>query len=163
VTYFATWCGFVGAWLLVAGPVYQAALELREQDIAHEEMQAAVASVPQPPPLSPWWWLLPPVGYVLARRRSTRYREQMLNSLNPQQVEAMVQYINKATGWLLVGLGGSLIAIKETWELSERYEWSVGVFAGLTVAAAALCLFAIAARVDQTRRVLEAGRPVTKD
>jgi hypothetical protein len=25
------WCGFVGAWLLVAGPIYQAALELPER------------------------------------------------------------------------------------------------------------------------------------
>jgi hypothetical protein len=27
------WAGFLGAWLLVAGPLYQGALELREEDV----------------------------------------------------------------------------------------------------------------------------------
>jgi hypothetical protein len=48
------WCGFFGAWLLVAGPVYQAALELQEQDIERERLQEATAQVPAPDPVSAW-------------------------------------------------------------------------------------------------------------
>ena len=32
------WSGFFGAWLLVAGPLYQAALELSEEDISRDDM-----------------------------------------------------------------------------------------------------------------------------
>ena len=46
------WSGFLGAWLLFAGPVYQAALELREQDAAHD-VHATFAGFAQPPPVSP--------------------------------------------------------------------------------------------------------------
>ena len=31
------WSGFFGAWLLVAGPLYQAALELSEEDISRDD------------------------------------------------------------------------------------------------------------------------------
>jgi hypothetical protein len=64
------WCGYVGAWLLVAGPIYQAALELQEQDIERDRIQQVTAQVPAPAPVSAWWWLLPPVRYLLAQRRS---------------------------------------------------------------------------------------------
>ena len=42
---FIAWCAFLGAWLLFAGPVLQAALELREQQLSREEFESANASV----------------------------------------------------------------------------------------------------------------------
>ena len=30
------WAGFLGAWLLVAGPLYQGAIELREEEVDRE-------------------------------------------------------------------------------------------------------------------------------
>ena len=33
------WCGFVGAWLLVAEPVYQAALELDAEEVARDALE----------------------------------------------------------------------------------------------------------------------------
>ena len=33
VDVFIAWSGFLSAWLLVAGPIYQAAIELEEEDV----------------------------------------------------------------------------------------------------------------------------------
>jgi hypothetical protein len=41
------WAGFLGAWLLVAGPLYQGALELLEEDVDREGMQASIADLPR--------------------------------------------------------------------------------------------------------------------
>lgn len=38
------WTGFLGAWLLVAGPLYQGALELAEEELDREAVQASAAS-----------------------------------------------------------------------------------------------------------------------
>jgi hypothetical protein len=63
------WATFAGAWLLVAGPLYQGSAELGQLDVDREGIQgkAAAAQAAQARP-SPWWWLLPPVMYVLHRR-----------------------------------------------------------------------------------------------
>jgi hypothetical protein len=124
-----SWCGFFGSWLLVAGPVYQAALELQEQAMERDEIEAAGKGVSQPPPVSPWWWLVPPVKYVLERRRDRAFRRDFLHALSPRQVESLVNFLNKATGWLAVGTGGLLLAIKETGELVEYHEhWPQWLF-----------------------------------
>ncbi|GAB3440487.1 hypothetical protein GCM10027517_15000 [Phycicoccus ginsengisoli] len=60
------WFGFIGAWLLFTGPVYQAKLELEAEDDASERLHALSEQVAAPPPVSPWWWLLPPVRLVLS-------------------------------------------------------------------------------------------------
>ena len=71
---FIAWSGFLGAWLLVAGPIYQAAIELEEEDVEREVIAEASANVEAPPRVSPWWRLLPPVAYLLHRRRGRVHR-----------------------------------------------------------------------------------------
>jgi hypothetical protein len=93
------WCGYVGAWLLVAGPIYQAALELQEQDVERERIQQVTAQVAAPAPVSAWWWLLPPVRYLLAQRRSRRWRQDMIAALSREDLETLVEFIDKARGW----------------------------------------------------------------
>ncbi len=61
------WSGFFGAWLLVAGPLYQAALELAGENISREDM-AGVQPTSRPGEPSGWWWLIPPVGFWKQRR-----------------------------------------------------------------------------------------------
>jgi hypothetical protein len=34
------WCGFLGAWLLFAGPIFQAALELQEESREADRIEA---------------------------------------------------------------------------------------------------------------------------
>jgi hypothetical protein len=122
------WAGFLGAWLLVAGPLYQGALELREEDVDHEGMEASIAGLPRPEPPSPWWWLLPPVMYVIRRRRGLAFRKAALALLTQAQREQRASFINKATGWFTVSLGAALLAIDETWQLVSRQHWPAWLF-----------------------------------
>jgi hypothetical protein len=150
-----SWCGFVGAWLLVAGPVYQAALELREQDIERDRIEEVTHQVAAPPAVSAWWWLLPPVRYLLERRRIRRWRGDMMAALPHEDVEALVDYLNKARGWLLVGAGGSLIAVKETLELREHYDWPQYLFWTLLVVCGLLAVLHAVLSIKRSRDVLE--------
>jgi len=131
------WCGFVGAWLLVLGPVYQAAVELREEELERDRLEDAAQLVEEPQG-SGWWWLLPPVGYVVAVRRQRRFRHAVFHQLGPDAQRDLVRYVDKATGWYLVAIGAVLIAAKETWELHEHYEWPAWAFWALMVAASAV-------------------------
>jgi hypothetical protein len=150
---FIAWCAFLGGWLLFAGPVYQAALELDEQHIDQEDVHAVAASVVQPPPVSAWWWLIPPVGYLLSRRRSDRYRKAVMAAMSTEQMKQFLAFVNKATGWLMVAGGALLIAAKETWILVDHYEWPVWVFWGLAVVMATLGALYTAARMSRSHRM----------
>jgi len=129
------WLGFLGSWLLFAGPIYQAAIELQEQDIEVDRIRSVGDSVPKPAEISAWWWLLPPVKFWLEHRRSERIRRLYFEALESADVEALLSFMNKALGWLLVGLGGLCIALKETYELVEHQQWN-----NLTFWLLALCL-----------------------
>src|SRR4051812_21528315 len=110
--------GALGAWLLVGGPLYQGALELREQEIDRDAIGALMATVPEEPRMSPWWWLVPPVAYVKLQRRSRRHHAATMQVLGPEHAKSTVTFLNKARGWFIDGAGAFLIAIKETWEVS---------------------------------------------
>lgn len=155
------WCGFLGAWLVVAGSVYQAALELREEEFRHEdfeELEQRVTARSAVPPVSPWWWLVPPAGYWLHRRRARLLRQQVFEAMTRSDVETMLSYISKATGWLYVGGGALLIAVKETWELREAYEWHAAVFWVLLLVMVLACTLNTAGRLAGARRMVE-GAP----
>lgn len=122
------WCGFAGAWLLVAGALYQGALELKEQNLDRTGFDTTVESIEPPPRPSPWWWFLPPAMFVLRRRRANEYHRDVLSQFTPQQRAERSVFIQKATGWFVVASGASLLAVKETWELVELAEWPAWVF-----------------------------------
>ncbi|GAA4354530.1 hypothetical protein [Angustibacter luteus] len=151
---FVAWCGFFGAWLLVAGPIYQAALELQEQDLERDRIHDVSQAVPKPPQVSVWWWLVPPVRYVLHHKQEERYRQAVLRALSAEDREAFVQFVNKATGWFLVAGGASLLALKETWELREHYEWPVAAFWVLAAVMAVLAASYTVGRIQRTERML---------
>jgi len=69
-----SWCGFLGAWLLVAGPLDQAVRELEEQDFEHEAIKRAMAQVGEPEQVNSWWMLVPPVWCAVAASTSTATR-----------------------------------------------------------------------------------------
>jgi hypothetical protein len=148
------WCAFAGSWLLFAGPVYQASLELQEEGLERERIEQVTAGVPKPAPISGWWWLLPPVRFELGRRRSAEYRRRTMAAIGPEDMADLVRYLNKALGWLLVGLGGLLLAINETWEIRERYDWPIAVFAVTCVLVAGLCALYPAVADARARRLL---------
>ena len=147
-------CGSLGAWLLVAGPLYQAALELREQEIDREKIDAVVSSVAPPARMSPLWWLLPPVAYFKQRKLSTEHRNRIMEALPKEQIEQTLTFMNKARGWLIVSFGAFLIAIKETWELVEHLHWPLWSFIVLIVIAFVLSVAHAAYQMYATQKVL---------
>ncbi|TPW72803.1 hypothetical protein [Schumannella sp. 10F1B-5-1] len=148
------WVGFLGGWLLVAGPVFQAAVELRDEEIDRESMAAAHESVPEPRRISPWWWLLPPVAYLRIRRDQREYRRVIFDAMPLATRRQFASFVDKATGWMFVAGGAALIALKETWELVEHYEWPLWVWIVLVLVMAALAVVNTAVRMARTRELV---------
>lgn len=156
-------CGALGAWLLLAGPLYQAALELREQEYDREGIDAASSTVPAPPRISPWWWLLPPVAYVLHQRQAREHRRAVMEALGPDQLRQTVEFLNKANGWLIVAGGAFLIAIKETYELVELVEWPIAIFWVLVVVLPLISFLYVIGRFAMTTRMLRKDEDVVAE
>lgn len=134
------WAGFLGAWLLVAGPVFQASIELAEEEFERENYQDAISTIGRPGRVSPWWWLLPPVHLYLSNRIKGTWWREFVVQLDDQQYEQFHSYRSKAGGWIMVAAGGLLIAAKETWELVEGNEWPTWLFWVLLVVALVVAL-----------------------
>jgi hypothetical protein len=148
------WAGFAGSWLLVAGPIYQAAIELAAEDIERDAMQAAYENAEAPESPSAWWWLLPPVGYVRWLRARRQHRQAALQLFTPLQMEQFVRFGNKATAWTYIAGGAFLVALAETWELREIYRWPIPVYVVVVAIMFALCAANTARRLKQTRELL---------
>jgi hypothetical protein len=146
------WVGFLGAWLLVAGPLYQGALELREEEVDREGIEASTARVPRPDPPSPWWWLLPPAVYLIRRHRGNAFRQAALAQLTQTQREQFASFINKAVGWFTVAVGAFLLAVEQTWQVIERYRWPVWLFWLLIVVMLGACVLNTALRMIHDAR-----------
>ena len=123
------WVTFAGAWLLVAGPLYQGSVELSELDVDREGIAgtAAAAQAARARP-SAWWWLLPPVMYVLQRRRTKAFWRAALAQLTEIQRKQYAGFRNKATGWFIVAAGATLLAVGETWQIIKHYGWPAWLF-----------------------------------
>lgn len=147
------WSGFLGAWLLVAGPLFQAAVELDEQADRRSGVSRAAREVGDRPRVSPWWWLLPPVAYVKQYRRQRDYRRQVFDALTAEQVEGFVEFTSVATGWSMVAAGAFFIAVKETYEVTELYEWPLWTFVVLLVAMLALCAANTVVRITRAHQM----------
>ena len=155
--------GALGAWLLVAGPIYQAAIELGEMHFDHEGMEAIESAVPQPPRMSPWWWLFPPAAYFRQRGLANRRRRAVMDALGEEQRAQTVAFLNKAKGWFTVAAGALLIAIKETWELSLLLDWPTYAFWIAVVVAGALCVANVVTSQQRTERSLKKDEAAARE
>jgi hypothetical protein len=68
-------------------------------------------------------------------------------------MSGLIDYLNKATGWLFVGFGGLLIAIKETWLLCEHNGWPLVAYWPLVVFMIVVSVGNAIARIAWRRRV----------
>lgn len=143
------WCGFLGAWLLVAGPLDQAVREIEETGFEHEVLDEAKGKVVEPPPISRLWLVLPPVWWLLNRRRDSIYRHQIGAAMEDEDLLAFLTVRDILNAWLYVAVGASLIAVKETWELHETYEWPEWAFWLIVVG---MVVFCVGTTVARTRR-----------
>jgi hypothetical protein len=151
--------GFAGGWLLFAGPLLQAWLELREETFDRDAMAALVADVPHPPRVSTWWWLLPPVAIYKSSTGQRAYQEAVSRALSDDQRAQMLSFSNKANAWFVVAGGAYLIAVKETWEAVEKFELWPGLFWILIVLMPVLCVVALALRAMRTQQALGTPKP----
>ena len=147
-------CAFLGGWLIFAGSVYQASLELKDVEVDREGFEAISSSIPQPPKISPWWWLLPPVAYVKNRARNNEYREAVTSQLKPEQLQGWVDFTSKARGWMIVGFGAFLLALRETYELIVLLDWPVWTFYVISFVVLVLCVAFSAYNDHRTNVVL---------
>jgi hypothetical protein len=149
VTHFFNWFGFLGAWLLVAGPLAQATREIQEEQIERDDLDRAAAVLPKPPSVPAWWLLLPPAYYWLRRRRQRAYRQAVIEALPSDKAQAFRRLREKADAWVFVAAGAALIALQQTWTVREVYGWPAVAFWLLTALMASLC---VANTVAQVRR-----------
>ena len=152
------WAGFLGAWLLVAGPIYQATIELRAEEFERERMLPTVEAVAPPATVSSWWWLVPPVRLWLSQRSRDDWQRRLLIAMPDEDYEALNSFMAKARGWMFVGAGGLLILSKETWELVEGHEWDAWVFWVLFIVMTLLAAGNAAALAGRERRQTEERR-----
>jgi hypothetical protein len=156
------WARFLGAWLLVVGPLYQGSVELGELDVDREGLEGIKATAVQAGQDKPsaWWWLLPPVMYVLHRRWSRAFRQASLARLTETQRQQLTSFTNKATGWFTVAAGGTLLAVGETWAITEYQRWPVWVCWLLTAVMLGAALLNTAVRRSSDEDVRDpAGGP----
>lgn len=148
-------CSFLGAWLLVAGPLWQAAIELREEEVDEEALRSLKAQSEVIPPISRWWWLLPPVAYILEFRRQRVNRRAFNAALSDVQLEQTLTFLNKANGWITVAAGAFLLAVAETWNLVEtELRWPQWVFWVTWIVAVVAAVANAGLRVMVTERAL---------
>ncbi|HEY1277655.1 MAG TPA: hypothetical protein VGF25_22300 [Thermoleophilaceae bacterium] len=144
-------CGFLGAWLLVIGPLGQAVRELEEEEFERDSFARAEQQVEKPPPVSAWWWLAPPAYFVLRRRRDRVYHQRIAVVMRPEELEAFAHLRDVANAWGFVAAGASLIAAKETWELHEQYDWADWTFWALVGVMLLICAARVAFRTQRQR------------
>ena len=77
-----------------------------------------------------------------------------MDALGPRQLEQTVSFLNKASGWMTVAAGAFLIAIKETFEVVELFEWPIAVFWVLVVVIPVLCVGNTAIRMKRSQQML---------
>jgi len=116
---FFAWASFIGSWLLVAGSMYQAVLELKDEDIERDRFSDVQANVTPPPKVSPWWWLIPPLKIIKEQKRSREYRHAYFSAMTDEDAQAFLSFTNKATAWLFVAGGSTLLALQETYSLMK--------------------------------------------
>ena len=146
------WAGFLGAWLLFVGPLYQSALELREEDQARDSMQKALKSSPPPGQVSGWWWLFPPAAIVLVFRRRAEYVHTIDAVMTDEDRDAIGHYKAVARGWWFVGAGAWFIFLKEAFELVEHEEWGTTAYWVMVVLMSMVALGGAGAGGDRNAR-----------
>jgi hypothetical protein len=151
--------GFVGAWLLVAGPLLQGAVELRDEEMdreGFERVRPAVQAVPRP---SRWWWLLPPVAIYKNSKRTREFQRKTMGELTAEQRAQFVGFSNKAAGWFTVAGGAFLIFLKEAWELAHLFHLQMWLYVVVVVVLAVAAVANTVTRLSVSDQMIHIDEP----
>ena len=77
-----------------------------------------------------------------------------MHVLTPAQMEQLVRYANKSTGWILIASGAFLVALKETWLPKEIYDWPVPVYVLVVVLMLVACALFTLVRQRRTHDIM---------
>lgn len=145
---------FIGAWLLFAGPIYQAALELQDEDIEIDRVKLTGAKIKKAAQVSLWWWLLPPAKIYMERKRSHKYWTRYIKTLPSNEVEALVSYRSKANAWLFITVGGFFIAISQSYSLAKEEDWNNYLLALIIIFMFFLSILNLVTRLRRARKIV---------
>jgi hypothetical protein len=135
---------------LVLGPLNQAIRELEEEEFERESITRAEREIEVPPRVSAWWLAVPPVYVIVHRRRDGIYRQRVRDAMSPDDLRAFAHLRDVASAWFLVAAGASLIAVKETWDLVEAYEWDEWIFWALLTGMLLIAAAVIVVRIGRS-------------
>jgi hypothetical protein len=141
---FSLWAGTIGAWLLVAGPLFQGSLELWE-------LARSGPAWPDRKRVDRALWLVPAVFYLVQRRR--------LQRMSVAGNELPDSFSNRATGWFAVAAGAFLVALKETWDLAEHAELAVPTYWAVVVLALLVSQANVTVRMLRLTREARSNAP----
>jgi len=150
---FFEWLAFIGAWLLFAGPIYQAALKLQDEDIEFDRIRAAGSKIERPPKVSSWWWILPPIKFYKELKRGNINRQSIIKALPSEDVEAIISFNSKATAWLMVAVGGLCVACQESYTLTQHNKWNNIVLLLLIVGMFGLSILNLVSRLNRAKEI----------
>lgn len=136
--------------MLVLGPLNQAIREVDEEEFERDAIVRAQRQVEAPSRVSAWWLIAPPAYFVLRRRRDNLYKQRIRGAMSADDLRAFAHLRDVASAWFLVAAGASLIAVKETWELTDAYEWAEWSFWALLLGMLVLSALVAVARVGRS-------------
>jgi hypothetical protein len=149
---------FIGSWLLFAGPIYQAALELQDEDIELDRIRSTGDVLRKEAHISGWLWVVPPYALYKRSKNKKIFMQKYLNSLTQVDIEQLISFRSKATAWMLVAIGGFCIASNETYILMHDIHWSIFVFILIVLAMLIASIAHLIYRIKQDHKLIKATK-----
>lgn len=112
----------LGEWLLFTFPIYQGLIELYDYEHFLEDFSQSSQLSGE---ISPWYWLLPPVKIYLEKQRALKILKRVING-DENQFRIVISFLDKATAWYFVSLGGWLNFVSAFYSWSEHLHWQHG-------------------------------------
>ena len=107
----------IGAWLIFIFPLYQGMLELQEQIQHVKKLGISNSKLPK---VSIWYWIFPPLKIKLEKQRM--FKLLSLRQTSTEELDLFLHFLDKATAWFYVALGGLLTAISVTYNTLEEFK-----------------------------------------
>ncbi|WP_282800725.1 hypothetical protein [Lactococcus lactis] len=137
---------FIAKWLLFAFPLYQAYIELIEQQ---KFLNKIVRKSKKYPKISPWYWVIPPLKITLEKKRGLTILSEGL--ISKRDFEDSIIFGRKATAWFYVSIAGLLEGVAAVYEVFHSFGYQISYFklVFISVLVAAICIINIRNRIKK--------------